>query len=60
MALDLTGKALLFKPIVYKEEESSWGFRTVPQNLSITQGIELLRKSESQLAQSESGPTPKP
>lgn len=43
MQLDFTGKALLFKTIKIKEDERASDFRQVPPNLTLAQGIDLLR-----------------
>jgi hypothetical protein len=50
MELDFVGKALLFKTIRIKETETVSEFRAVPANLSIAQGVELLRKSDQVVA----------
>jgi len=44
MVLDITGKALLFKSLVYKESEYLSDFQSVPPDLSVQQGIDLLHK----------------
>ena len=50
MNIQFTGKALLFKTINMHEIEKLSDFRPVPFNLTLTQGIELLKKSGAQLA----------
>ena len=51
MNLDLTGKALLFKSIVYKEQEYESDFRRLPDHLTLAQGVEMLKKDVSEIAQ---------
>ncbi len=51
MELDFVGKALMFKTIKIKESETASDFRKVPPNLSLAQGVDLLRKSEQVMAQ---------
>jgi len=50
MELDFTGKALLFKTIKIKNKETAFDFRRVAPNLTLAQGIELLRRSEQVVA----------
>ena len=49
--LDLTGKAMMFKSLVYKEEEYETDFRRLPDHVSLTQGVELLKKGVPEVAQ---------
>jgi len=49
--LDLTGKAMLFKSIIYKEEEYESEFRRLPDHVSLSQGVEILKKGAPEVAQ---------
>jgi hypothetical protein len=49
--LDLTGKIMIIKPVVYKEEEYETDFHKLPDHLSITQGLEILKKDVPEVAQ---------
>lgn len=51
MTLDLTGKALLFKSLVYKEQEYESDFRRLPDHLTLTQGVDMLNKDVPEVAQ---------
>ena len=51
MTLDLTGKALMFKSLVYKEAEYESDFRRLPDHITLTEGVELLKKDGSEVAQ---------
>jgi hypothetical protein len=51
MELDFFGKALLFKTIRIKETEVASAFRKVPPNLTLAQGVDLLRKSNQVMAE---------
>jgi hypothetical protein len=51
MVLDLTGKALMFKSLIYKEQEYESDFRRLPDHISLSEGVELLKKDASQVAQ---------
>jgi hypothetical protein len=51
MTLDFTGKVLLFKRLRIKEHQVMTNFRPVPQNLSLYQGVQMLRKQATELAQ---------
>lgn len=55
MQLDFVGKALLFKTIKIKEDESASDFRPVSPNLTLAQGVDLLRKSDEMMAESTAG-----
>jgi len=46
MRLDLTGRALLFKPIRIQQEQSLSRFQRVPGNLTLAEGIALLRRRD--------------
>jgi hypothetical protein len=51
MSLRFTGKLLFFKSLNYKSEESFRDFRPVPPDLTFAQGIEMLKKENSALAE---------
>ena len=51
MTLDFTGKAFLFKTIRIKQKQSISNFRPAPIGLSLAEGIELLRKQDSPVAE---------
>jgi hypothetical protein len=51
MTLDFTGKVLLFKRLRIKEHQITSEFRPVPQKLSLYEGVQMLRKQATQLAQ---------
>lgn len=51
MKLDLTGKAMMIKSLVYKEQEYESEFRRVPDHLTIAQGQEMLKKDIPEVAQ---------
>jgi hypothetical protein len=51
MTLDLTGKALFFKSLVYKEKEFESDFKRVPDHITLSQGVEMLKKDSPELAQ---------
>ena len=51
MTLDLTGKALLFKSIVYREQEYESDFHLLPEHLTLAEGVEMLKKDLSEIAQ---------
>ena len=46
--VDFTGKVLLFKKLKIKETQEMSEFRRIPDNLSFSQGFELLRKENQQ------------
>lgn len=50
MTLDFTGRAFLFKSIKIRQEQSISKVRRVPDNLSLAEGIELLRKQNGIVA----------
>lgn len=51
MRLEFNGKILLFKNIAIKSEEVFTNFRRVPADITFAQGVELLKKEQSRLAQ---------
>lgn len=51
MNLSFTGRELLFKGINIKSDEVLSDFRSAPANLSFAEGVELLKKESTQLAQ---------
>ncbi len=50
MRLRFTGKILLFKSLNINEHETASNFRQVPNNLSFSQGVDMLREEDTQLA----------
>jgi hypothetical protein len=55
MDLAFTGKLLLFKSLNFKSTEVYSDFRPVPADLSFAQGVELLKKQQSAVAENGSG-----
>jgi hypothetical protein len=53
MKLDLTGKALLFKSLIYKEQEFESDFKRLPDHLSMMQGVEILKKGATEMAEKQ-------
>jgi hypothetical protein len=51
MTLDFTGKAFLFKTIRIKQKQAITDFRPAPANLSLAEGIELLKKQGAPMAE---------
>lgn len=51
MTLDFTGKAFLFKTIRIKQRQTITDFRPAPANLSLAEGIELLKKQNAAVAE---------
>jgi len=51
MKLRFDGKALIFKPIHIREDDSASNFRVVPKDLTFAQGVEMLRKQDTALAE---------
>lgn len=51
MTLDFTGKAFLFKTIRIQQRQSITDFRPAPVNLSLAEGIELLKKQNAAVAE---------
>ncbi len=49
MKLDFTGKVLVFKSLKIRQEQSTSNYEPV-QNLSVAQGVELLKKMDTELA----------
>jgi len=57
MVLDITGKALLFKTLIYKESEFTYDFQPTPREFSVAEGIQFLR-SQTDKAQANNQATP--
>jgi hypothetical protein len=55
MTLSFTGKILFFKKIDIKSTETLTDFHPVPRGLSFAQGVEILKKQESVLAEDGRG-----
>jgi hypothetical protein len=55
MSLAFTGKILFFKRIDFKSTETLSDFHPVPRDLTFAQGVELLKKRESMLAEDGRG-----
>lgn len=51
LKLDLTGKVMMFKSVVYKEQEYESDFHRLPDHLSMSQGVEILKKDIPEVAQ---------
>ncbi len=51
MKLNFDGKAVIFKPIHIRDDDRATNFRVVPNDLTFAQGIELLRRQESAVAE---------
>jgi len=51
MDLDLTGRILFFRKLVYKSIETYSDFREAPPNLTFAQGVEFLKKQAQELAE---------
>jgi len=51
LKLDLRGKALLFKSLVYDEQEFETEFRRLPDRVSLSEGFDILKKGTPELAQ---------
>jgi len=51
MSLGFTGKIMLFKNLHIQSDEVFSSFHAVPQNLTFAQGVEMLRKQQSELAE---------
>jgi len=51
LKLDLRGKALLFKSLVYDEQEYETEFRRLPDHVSLSEGADILKKGAPELAQ---------
>lgn len=52
MVLNFTGKALFFKTIKIRQDETASDFELAPRDLSLSQGLELLKKKEAEIAES--------
>jgi hypothetical protein len=55
MNIQFTGKALFFKTINMQQIEKLSDFRRVPDNLTLSQAIDLLNKSGKQMAENATG-----
>lgn len=53
--LHFTGKALMFHTINIDEDETLFDFQHVPANLTLAQGVDLLKKSDDVVAQNGGG-----
>lgn len=51
LKLDLTGKVMMVKSLVYKEQEYESDFHHLPDHLTMAQGLEILNKDIPQVAQ---------
>lgn len=51
LKLDLTGKVMMFKSLIIKEQEYESDFHHLPDHLTMAQGLEILNKDIPQLAQ---------
>ena len=51
MKLDLSGKVMMIKPLVYKEQEYEGDFHRLPDHLTLAQGMDILKKDASEVAQ---------
>jgi hypothetical protein len=51
MNIQFTGKALLFKTINMHQIEKLSDFRRIPENTTLAQGIELLKKNGTAVAE---------
>lgn len=51
MKLDLAGKALFFKSLIYKEQEYESDFRRLPDHITLAQGLEALDKETPEVAE---------
>lgn len=49
--LNFTGKVLIFKSIKVQQTQSTWHFRPVPRDLTLAEGVDLLRKHQPMLAE---------
>jgi hypothetical protein len=55
MNIQFTGKALLFHSINMREVETNSDYQQVPGDLTLAQGIDLLKKAPEQVAENHSG-----
>jgi hypothetical protein len=53
--LHFTGKALMFKSINIQEDETFFDFQRVDSDLTVAQGIEVLKKADDMVAQNGGG-----
>lgn len=53
MHLKFDGKAIIFKSIHIREDDNASQFRVVPKDLTFAQGVELLRKQETAVAEKQ-------
>lgn len=53
--LRFTGKALMFKSITIQEDETLFDFQKVNRNLTIADGIDVMKKADDTVAQSGGG-----
>jgi len=51
LKLDLRGKALLFKSLLYDEQEYETDFRRLPDHVSLSEGADILKKGAPEIAQ---------
>ncbi|HET9741188.1 MAG TPA: hypothetical protein VFQ00_00430 [Terriglobales bacterium] len=51
MKLDLNGKALFFKSLIYKEQEYESDFHRLPDHITLAQGLEALDKETPEVAE---------
>jgi hypothetical protein len=51
MSLGFTGKIMMFKTLHIQSDEVFSSFRTVPANLTFAQGVGILKKQQSELAE---------
>lgn len=51
MRLHFDGKALIFKPIHIRDDDTATNYRVVPSDLTFAQGLELLRKPDGAVAE---------
>ena len=51
MKLNFDGKAIIFKPIHIRDDDQASNFHVVPNNLTFAQGVELLKRHESAVAE---------
>ena len=56
MALNITGKILLFKSLSMVSDEVLSDFRRMPQNLTFAQGVEMLKAEQDKLAHNAHAP----
>ncbi|HVP51789.1 MAG TPA: hypothetical protein VMT05_06760 [Terriglobales bacterium] len=53
MHLRFTGKVLLFKSLNINQHETAFDYRRAPENLTLTEGIEFLKKQPEYLAEKQ-------